>query len=227
VNAKEFDKRVTGKGEVKLVKITDMLDIKEEEIGQVPHSGLLKLMEENTTEKVSSVDSENETLEGSKTKEGENKDNIDASSIKDVAELLNLAYEDNKDVLAQYVDSNPKVVSQMLSMSITDLVKAFQVLHRDTKNLKETYIQLFKGISTEGAEPFVTRILSEDSDKSSQVEVIDNFHQSGHNIAQILGKDKINQLVQEYVQSLEKDPKMSERTVDQILDKFAQRKDSP
>jgi len=232
VNARELDKKITGKGEVKLLKITDMMDIEEEQIGQVPHSGLIKLMEENTTEKVADIKSATESKLKSDEKEKKDRlDYIDPSRWNDITDLFNPAATEIQWIIQRYIDKNPRIMSQMMSMSFSDIVKAFQVIQKKTKNFEETYTILFKGMIAEDAEPYVKRILHEDSEISARDSVTDSLLRGGgvgvENIAKILGKDKINKLVQEYVQNLEKDPKISDETVDKIIDNLIPENTAP
>lgn len=128
-------------------------------------------------------------------------------------------------VIKEITLENPEVLTELLSLDFTDLLKVFQRIFVQSNSIEEAYRTLFKGIGEKGADNFVKTVFasetSKDSEKDNKVEemvtkFVSTMSGDGKNIAEILGDKKINELVAEYLKNNEKTDEVFE-SVDNIL----------
>jgi len=126
--------------------------------------------------------------------------------------------------------TNPKVVQELLSIDFRDLLKVFQRIFLKSNSIEEAYRTLFEGVSQLGAEKFIENFYKTDKSKDNKKDVqteeivnkfVSSMSSDGAKIAEILGTEKINELVGEYIknmefESLEQNDKVK-ATMDKIL----------
>lgn len=144
--------------------------------------------------------------------------------------FLKPASEAVKKLIDETTLRNPQVIQELLSIDFRDLLKVFQKIFLKSKSIEEAYRTLFEGVSQLGAAQFIENIYktqkSKDNKKDLQTEEIINKFVStmtadGGNIADMLGTEKLNELVGEYIknmefESLEQNDKVT-ATMDKIL----------
>jgi len=144
--------------------------------------------------------------------------------------FLKPASEAVQKVIEETTFQNPKILAELLSIDFGDLLKVFQHIFVESNSIEEAYRTLFEGVSQLGAEKFIQKFIknenSNESKKDNQVEeLVTKFVASmsgeGKNIAEMLGSEKLNELVGEYLkniefESLEQNDKFS-ATMEKIL----------
>jgi len=126
--------------------------------------------------------------------------------------FLKPASEAVQKLIDETILRNPQVIQELLSIDFTDLLKVFQKIFSKSNSIEEAYRTLFEGVSQLGAAQFIENFYktqkSKDNKKDLRTEeIVNKFVSSmsvdGGNIADILGKDKINELVGEYIKNME------------------------
>jgi len=141
-------------------------------------------------------------------------------SSKEVPNFINMigflknANDAVQKVIEEVTYKNPKVLSELLSIDFSDLLKVFQLIFVQSASMEEAYQTLFDGVGQMGATQFIDKTLETEQSKEkrqdSQVEeIVKQFvsilPEEGRNIADMLGSEKISKLVGEYLKNIEFD----------------------
>lgn len=218
-------------GEVKIVKIEEMLNIKDME--ELPPPLDPSFSVPNVIGDINNTEKDLEALTGKiiddiedAVDETNTKDNPikDIPNFSDITEFLKPASE-VLDVVMKQAAMNSEMMSVFSTIPFTDLTKVFKILIETTDSLESAYTSLFQGAETMGAKKFVDMILSEEEhgdDDDFLVQLMENMGVDGsENIAKLLGNDKMIQLVTEYVRNARSDfdinPDKLSTTVNKII----------
>jgi len=204
-------------GEAKLVKIEEMMHIEtvdEEAIEQsfaVPNV----IGDINNTEK-DLKELEGKVIDDSIFGVDEQKDSGTTSNVvpnyDNLISFLKPASEIVQKLIAETTLQNPNIIQELLSLDFKVLIKVFQQIFVQSDSIEDAYRTLFEGVGKLGAKRFVESVLkkqnlSDDKSTDQVNELIEKFtsgmSSSGENIAKMLGNEKINELVGEYIKNIE------------------------
>jgi len=235
-------KREKSVGEVKIVKVEEMLSIQDvdeddyekdafdvkdvfeipSELGEVQNTnqdlsnlvgkglGLLNNQhsEKSDNPKSINIDSENK--------------NVDFAGIGD---FLYPASKAMLKIINEKSINNPELITQILSIKFSDLMTGFQQIFLESKSIEEACRVLFESVATLGVDKFLERVrLKSESDSQKDnisQEAETNNIDKAKDIVSILGEEKIEELISEYLETIQSFPNKQkikiQRTMDLIL----------
>jgi len=222
-------------GQAKLMKIEEMMNIEDVDEDTIEKSFSVP----NVIGDINNSEKDLKELEGKVIDDlvfGVDDPKVSEKSSQEVPNFGNMisflkpASEAVKKLIDETTLRNPQVIQELLSIDFRDLLKVFQKIFSKSKSIEEAYRTLFEGVSQLGAAQFIENIYntqkSKDNKKDLQTEEIINKFVStmtadGGNIADMLGTEKLNELVGEYIknmefESLEQNDKVT-ATMDKIL----------
>lgn len=222
-------------GQAKLMKIEEMMNIEDVDEDTIEKSFSVP----NVIGDINNSEKDLKELEGKVIDDlvfGVDDPKVSEKSSQEVPNFGNMisflkpASEAVKKLIDETTLRNPQVIQELLSIDFRDLLKVFQKIFSKSKSIEEAYRTLFEGVSQFGAAQFIENIYktqkSKDNKKDLQTEEIINKFVStmtadGGNIADMLGTEKLNELVGEYIknmefESLEQNDKVT-ATMDKIL----------
>jgi len=176
-------------GEAKIMKIMEIMNIEDVDEDTIEGKDMDEFVDENTK-----------------------------MSYKEIPQFINMisflksANEAVQKVIEEVTYNNPKVLSELLSIDFSDLLKVFQLIFVKSASIEEAYQTLFDGVGQMGATKFIDKTLeieqSKEQRQDSQVEeIVRQFvsilPEEGRNIADMLGSEKISKLVGEYLKNIE------------------------
>jgi len=243
-------KRESSVGEVKIVKVEEMLSIQDVEeddfkkdvfeipsqLGEVQNTNqdLTKLVGKGL-ELLNKDDPKNAKVDFPEKSESDKNKKVDFSGVGD---FLYPASKAIQEIINEKSINNPDLITQILSIKFSDLMAGFQQIFLQSKSIEEAYAILFDTVASEGVEAFVNRVRvkkksdveedtveQQDIDKEDVDNVVTNIvkqvQESGADIVSILGEEKIEELINEYLETVESHPKKEKikmrRTMDLIL----------
>jgi len=218
-------------GQAKLIKIEEMINIED--------------VDEDTIEKsfpVPNVIADiNNTEKDLKELEGKVIDNLifgvdEQKESKEVPDFLNMisflkpASDAVQKVIEETTLKDPKVIQELLSIDFTDLLKVFQQIFVQSDSIEKAYRTLFEGVSQLGADRFIESFFKKQNLKNNVRDLraeelvtkfVSRMSNEGKKIAEMLGSEKLNELVGEYIrniefESLEQNDKLT-ATLDKLL----------
>jgi len=154
----------------------------------------------------------------------------------DLADFLNPASRAVQELISAKTVENPRLLSEILSIKFSDLIRAFQTIFLTSANIEEAYSALFDGVARDGAEGFIEKIkleaASDDNgsddllgEKTSRVvddfvsRVVGEMREGRTNIVDMLGGEKVEELLNEYLEDTVTDgeKKKMTKTIDLIM----------
>jgi len=114
--------------------------------------------------------------------------------------------------------NNPELITQILSIKFSDLMTAFQQIFLESKSIEDACKLLFESVATLGVDEFLERVrLKSENDSQKDNLDIDKVK----DIVSILGEEKIEELISEYLETIQSFPNKQkikiQRTMDLIL----------
>jgi len=222
---KTVEKLKNGVGSVKVLKIEEMMKIKEEEkmiedelenITDTAESvsgqddSMYSFPEEEEIEEVNVWNSEEEENEmnvyGDVTEEKE-----ESAKLTDILDLLKPHSEELQTLIKEKSIGDPSFFSSLLSTDLATLLRVFQHVFLKSSSIEEAYRSLIKGVESEGVESFAARILGEEEqipkvNKDHYLTVsklVSQLNSQGGAISSLLGRERMDQLVKEYLKVMQ------------------------
>jgi len=120
--------------------------------------------------------------------------------LEDISSFLQPGSQEIKDIIDQTIASDPQLLSQLLSISFTDLVGAAEVIMKEKKSIKETYSTIFNQVQKMGADAFIESTKQKRRESTKLEE----------SIVDLLGDGGVVELISEYLESVP-DPDKKDR----------------
>lgn len=222
-------------GQAKLMKIEEMMNIEDVDEDTIEKSFPVP----NVIGDINNTEKDLKELEGkviddlvfgvNDPKESE-KSSQNVPDFGNMISFLKPASEAVQKLIEEITLRDPKVIQELLSIDFRDLLKVFQKIFLKSNSIEEAYRTLFEGVSQLGAEKFIENFSKTQKSKDNKIdlrtdEIVNKFVSSmsgdGGKIADMLGTEKLNELVGEYIknmefESLEQNDKVT-ATMDKIL----------
>jgi len=211
---KTVEKLKNGVGSVKVLKIEEMLNIQDPD-----NTGDVSLTDSGTSEEAKQEDEQDfvpEVLSEEESRDSENVEEIEIENsgdeewprVVDILRLLNvdpLQSDSGTEVKESLDKSNP------LSTELSSLLQVFQEVFLRSSSIGEAYRRFLEGVQKEGVDSYVARVMRE-AELPAKVgkehyltvsKLMSQISSQGGRLTQMLGKDKMDQLVKEYLKMMQ------------------------
>jgi len=218
-------------GQAKLIKIEEMINIEDVDEDTIEKSFPVP----NVIADINNTEKDLKELEGKVIDDlifgvDEQKESKEVPDFLNMISFLKPASDAVQKVIEETTLKDPKVIQELLSIDFTDLLKVFQQIFVQSDSIEKAYRTLFEGVSQLGADRFIESFFKKQNLKNNVRDLraeelvtkfVSRMSNEGKKIAEMLGSEKLNELVGEYIrniefESLEQNDKLT-ATLDKLL----------